>query len=168
MKNVLRNERMRAYVRAMSDGTRLAEAPLQRIETGLHLPVTYIVIPIFALANAGIPFDVFTGDAEILNNITLGVVLGLVVGKLVGIAGATLLGWKLGLGELPQGCNFLHIVGVAFLGGIGFTMSIFISELAFAGNSGDLVLAKAGVLVASVIAGIAGFTCLLKASSGKQ
>lgn len=162
--DVLRNERMRAYVRALGNGTRLAEAPLQRIETGLHLPVTYIVIPIFALANAGIPFNVFSGDTEIFNNITLGVTLGLVLGKLIGIAGATWAGWKLGWGELPHGCNFLHIIGVGFLGGIGFTMSIFISELAFAGSPNDLVLAKAGVLVASLIAGIAGFICLTKAS----
>lgn len=162
--DVLRNEKVLAYVRALGNGARLAEAPLQKIETGLHLPVTYIVIPIFALANAGIPFNVFSGDTEIFNNVTLGVTLGLVLGKLIGIAGATWLGWKMGWGDLPHECNFLHIVGVAFLGGIGFTMSIFISELAFAGSPNDLVLAKAGVLIASLIAGIAGFICLTKAS----
>ncbi|UTW46299.1 Na+/H+ antiporter NhaA [bacterium SCSIO 12696] len=166
--NTLRNEHMRAYVRALGDGARLAEAPLQRIETSLHLPVTYIVIPIFALANAGIPLAGFAGETEIFNNITLGVALGLLVGKLIGIAGATWVGWKLGLGELPSGCNFLHIVGIGFLGGIGFTMSIFIAELAFEGAAGDLVLAKAGVIIASLIAGIAGFICLAKASPKKD
>jgi len=163
--NVLINERMHAYVQALGKGVESAEAPLQQIERQLHLPVTYIVIPIFALANAGVPFNVFAGDTEVFNNVMVGVTLGLVVGKLIGIAGATWIGWKLGLGKLPQGCRFLHIVGVAFLGGIGFTMSIFIAELAFVGNPGDLVIAKAGVLVASLIAGIAGFWCLMKASS---
>lgn len=162
--NVLRNERMRAYVRALGDGSRLAEAPLQRIESGLHLPVTYIVIPIFALANAGISFEVFTAGDGVFNNITIGVALGLVVGKLIGISGATWLGWKLGLGKLPHGCNFTHIIGVGFLGGIGFTMSIFISELAFSGSP-NLVLAKGGVLIASLIAGISGYICLRKAAA---
>ncbi|MCV6605786.1 MAG: Na+/H+ antiporter NhaA, partial [Porticoccaceae bacterium] len=166
--SILRNEHMRAYVRALGDGAQLAEAPLQRIETALHLPVTYIVIPIFALANAGIPLAGFAGETEIFNNITLGVTLGLVVGKLIGIAGATWVGWKLGLGELPSGCNFLHIVGIGFLGGIGFTMSIFIAELAFEGVADGLLLAKAGVIIASLIAGIAGFICLAKASPKKK
>ena len=95
--------------------------------------VRYIVIPIFALANAGIPLSGFVdGGTNIFNNITMGVALGLIFGKLIGIAGATWIGWKMGLGNLPTGCNFKHIVGVGFLAGIGFTMSIFIADLGFA------------------------------------
>lgn len=166
--DVMRNERMRAHVQALGNGAILSQAPLQRIEQGLHLPVTYLVIPLFALANAGIPFNAFSGDTEIFNSVTLGVTLGLVFGKTIGIAGATWIGWKLKMGDLPSDCRFLHIIGVSLLGGIGFTMSIFISELAFADNAQNLIFAKAGVIIASLICGIAGFYCLSKASPAKS
>jgi NhaA family Na+:H+ antiporter len=133
------------------------------METRLHTPVAFLIVPIFALANAGIPFSSFSSTTAVFNPITLGVIAGLVVGKLVGIVGATWLGWKLGWGTLPKGASFHHIVGVALLGGIGFTMSIFIAELAFAGQAEFLVQAKAGVLLASILAGAAGFMVLRKA-----
>lgn len=153
--DLLRNESLRTYVQALSAGCRQVLAPLQRIEHVLHLPVTYIVIPVFALANAGIPFDVFS-QVSLANPVTLGVMAGLVGGKLIGIAGSTWLAWKAGVGNLPPGCTMRHIVAVGFLGGIGFTMSIFIAELGFARQPGELVLAKAGVLGGSVLSGIAG------------
>jgi Na+:H+ antiporter, NhaA family len=157
--DIVRNDRLRSYVQSLESGVRLVQAPLQVIEHALHLPVTYLVIPIFALANAGLPFEVLQGDA-MTHPITLGVIFGLVGGKLIGIAGATWIGWKLGLGKLPEGCNFQHIIGVSLLGGIGFTMSIFIAELGFATNAEDLLMAKAGIVVGSLIAGISGFLCL--------
>ncbi|MCX2794739.1 Na+/H+ antiporter NhaA [Microbulbifer thermotolerans] len=166
--NIIANDALRARVMALGNGVNLAQSPLQRMETRLHIPVAFLVIPIFALANAGIPFDSFTSSEAVFNPLTMGVIAGLVVGKLVGITGATWLGWKLGLGRLPRGASFHHIVGVALLGGIGFTMSIFISELAFAGQSELLVQAKAGVLLASVIAGVLGFLVLSRAPVSEE
>ncbi|WP_346839337.1 Na+/H+ antiporter NhaA [Microbulbifer sp. SAOS-129_SWC] len=165
---IIANDALRARVTALDRGVNLAQSPLQRMETRLHTPVAFLVVPIFALANAGIPIDSFTSSAAVLNPVTLGVIAGLVLGKLAGIVGATWVGWKLGLGRLPNLATFHHIIGVALLGGIGFTMSIFISELAFAGKLDLLVQAKAGILLASVIAGIAGFLVLSRAPVVEQ
>ena len=160
---IIANDALRARVTALDNGIHLVQSPLQRMETRLHTPVAFIVVPIFALANAGIPVDSFTSADAVFNPLTLGVICGLVFGKLFGIVGATWIGWKLGWGELPKFSTFHHITGVALLGGIGFTMSIFIAELAFAGQSEMLIQAKAGVLLASLIAGIAGFLVLRRA-----
>ena len=160
---IIANDALRARVSALDNGIHLVQSPLQRMETRLHTPVAFIVVPIFALANAGIPVDSFTSPTAVFNPLTLGVIAGLVFGKLIGIVGATWIGWKLGLGSLPKGATFHHIIGVALLGGIGFTMSIFIAELAFAGRAEMLIQAKAGVLLASLIAGIAGFMVLRRA-----
>ncbi|WGL17678.1 Na+/H+ antiporter NhaA [Microbulbifer bruguierae] len=160
---IIANDALLTRVTALDKGVHLVQSPLQRMETRLHTPVAFIVVPIFALANAGIPIDSFTNPTAVLNPLTLGVICGLVIGKLIGIVGATWIGWKLGLGDLPRSATFHHIIGVALLGGIGFTMSIFISELAFAGNPEMLIQAKAGVLLASLIAGIAGFLVLRRA-----
>nr|WP_010131532.1 Na+/H+ antiporter NhaA [Microbulbifer agarilyticus] len=160
---IIANDALRARVSALDNGVHMVQSPLQRMETRLHIPVAFIVVPIFALANAGIPVDSFTSAEAVLNPLTIGVICGLVFGKLIGIVGATWLGWRLGWGELPKHSTFHHIIGVALLGGIGFTMSIFISELAFAGQSEMLIQAKAGVLLASLIAGISGFLILRRA-----
>jgi len=165
---IIANDALRARVTALGNGVTLAQSPLQRMETRLHIPVAFLVIPIFALANAGLPIDSFTSREAVLNPVTLGVIAGLVVGKLVGIVGATWLGWKLGLGSLPKSASFRHIIGVALLGGIGFTMSIFIAELAFAGQFELLNQAKAGVMMASVVAGVAGFVVLRKAPVSEE
>ncbi|SEA29617.1 Na+/H+ antiporter NhaA [Microbulbifer marinus] len=165
---IIANDALRARVMALGNGVNLAQSPLQRMETRLHTPVAFLVIPIFALANAGIPIDSFTSSSAVLNPVTLGVIAGLVVGKLIGIVGATWLGWKLGLGNLPKSASFHHIFGVALLGGIGFTMSIFIAELAFYSEQELLIQAKAGVLLASVIAGVAGFLVLRKAPVSEE
>ncbi|WHI50118.1 Na+/H+ antiporter NhaA [Microbulbifer sp. MLAF003] len=165
---IIANDALRARVMALGNGVNLAQSPLQRMETRLHTPVGFLVIPIFALANAGIPFDSFTSTTAVINPVTLGVIAGLVIGKLVGIVGATWIGWKLGWGKLPKSANFQHIVGVALLGGIGFTMSIFIAELAFSTQADLLIQAKAGILLASVIAGIAGFLVLRSAPVSEE
>lgn len=154
--NVYQNDHLRSYVQALESGCKLVQAPLQRIEHSLHIPVTYMVIPLFALANAGMPLSVFeTGDSG-LSPVTLGVIVGLIGGKTLGIVGSVWIAWKLGLGKLPAGCTMAHVFGVSLLGGIGFTMSIFIAELAFAGMPQELLYAKAGVLAGSLIAGIGG------------
>lgn len=132
--------------------------PLQRLEHGLHPLVAFVIMPIFALSNAGVTLS---GDiASVLSsNVTIGIAVGLIVGKLIGIAGASLLFVKLKWAQLPEGLSSKHIVATAFLGAIGFTMSLFISGLAF--NDADTVMqAKVGVLFASVIASLIGYFLL--------
>ncbi|NQX88083.1 MAG: Na+/H+ antiporter NhaA [Halioglobus sp.] len=159
--DIIHNNRFRSLVTALDDGATLAQAPAQRLEHMLHIPVAYIVIPIFALANAGIPID-FESFGEYLENaITVGVLVGLLVGKPLGIVGFTWLTVKVGWAELPAGLNMKHIFGVGMLGGIGFTMSIFIADLGFASSPHDLLMAKTGILLASAIAGLGGFCWLL-------
>jgi len=154
--NIMTNVQMRAIVQALENGVRRVETPLQRLEHELHLPVALLVIPLFALANAGIPLDLAGMTATLTHPVTLGVMLGLVLGKFLGIAGMSWLAIRLGVGSLPAGTRFSQIVGVGLLGGIGFTMSLFIAELGFVGQPQALLMAKTGILAASVVAGVAG------------
>ncbi|CAA0126008.1 Na(+)/H(+) antiporter NhaA [Halioglobus japonicus] len=159
--DIIKNNRFRSLVTSLGDGVRLVQAPAQRLEHTLHLPVAYLVIPIFALANAGIPVD-FAGFTQYFQDpIMLGVLAGLLLGKPVGIAGLTWITVKLGWAKLPPDLNMNHILGVGLLGGIGFTMSIFIADLGFANSIEDLLMAKTGILLASAIAGFSGFFWLM-------
>jgi NhaA family Na+:H+ antiporter len=159
--DIIHNNRFRALVTSLGDGVRLVQAPAQRLEHSLHLPVAYLVIPVFALANAGIPVAL-DGFADYLQHpVALGVLAGLVLGKPVGILGFTWLTVKLGWAKLPSGLNMKHILGVGLLGGIGFTMSIFIADLGFANRPEELLMAKTGILLASAIAGFGGFFWLM-------
>lgn len=135
-----------------------AETPLQRLEHAMHPLVAFVVLPIFAFSNAGITFtsDLF---AQITSNITLGVWLGLTVGKTVGIAIFSKVMVLLKLAELPTGVTWKKIYAVAFLASIGFTMSIFITELAFT-DPQKVLQAKLGIFIASAIGGIAGYFLL--------
>jgi NhaA family Na+:H+ antiporter len=158
--SIIRNGELRARVQALGDGVQLVQAPAQVLEHKLHLPSAYIVIPIFSLANAGIPIE-WTGFGDSISQpVTLGIVGGLVLGKLIGIAGFSWIAVKTGITILPKGLNFKHIIGVALMGGIGFTMSIFVAELGFAKHPEELLMAKTGVLLASLLAGISGFLWL--------
>lgn len=158
--SIITNDALRSHVRALSSGVYKVQAPAQVLEHKLHLPSAYLIIPIFALANAGVPIN-WSEYAEVMSHpVTLGIGAGLIFGKLIGIAGFTWLAVKLKISELPSGLNFHHIIGMAFMGGIGFTMSIFIAELAFAQYPSDLLMAKTGILFASLISGLIGFTWL--------
>jgi len=145
----------------------MIETPLQRLEHSLHVPVAFVIIPLFALANAGVPIALSNLSSLLSEPITLGIIVGLVFGKFLGVAGLSLLAVKLGIGTLPEGTRPHHIIGVGFLAGIGFTMSIFIAELAFEYEKEALVLAKTGVLFGSVIAAVTGFIWLYVTSSRK-
>jgi len=158
--SILKNCELRSRVRALGEGVKLVQAPAQTLEHKMHLPSAYLVIPIFSLANAGIPIDWASFGSIITHPVSMGIALGLVVGKLIGIAGFSWVAVKMGLTTLPQGLNFKHIVGAALMGGIGFTMSIFIAELGFAHHAQDLLMAKTGVLLASLVAGLSGFLWL--------
>ncbi len=158
--NIVINDELRSRVRALGEGVQLVQAPAQILERKMHLSSAYLVIPIFSLANAGIPIDWSSIGDVVTHPVSIGVAAGLVVGKLVGIAGFSWVVIKLGLTSLPTGLNFKHIVGVALMAGIGFTMSIFIAELGFAHHAQDLLMAKTGILLASILAGVSGFLWL--------
>jgi NhaA family Na+:H+ antiporter len=134
-----------------------AQAPMLRLEHTLHPWVAFLIVPLFALANAGVTL---TGDVLRIppDPIILGIILGLVVGKQIGITAATWLIVRSGRAMLPEGVTWRHVYGVGWLGGIGFTMSLFIAELAL--DAAALSMAKVGILAASVIAGVGGYLLL--------
>ena len=138
--------------------SKLAMTPLQRLEHGMHPFVTDIVMPIFALANAGVTLSTETASST-TSYVAIGVVVGLLVGKFIGIVGVSSLMVKLKIASLPEGMNFRHLIGAGFLASIGFTMSLFVANLAFKNN--DLIQqAKIGILIASLIGGLLGFLFL--------
>lgn len=130
------------------------QSPLQELEHNLHPYVAYLIIPLFALANAGIVFgDGMELDLALITTISI----SLVIGKFLGV---TIISWlvdKLKLAEIPKGVKFRQIIGVSFLAGVGFTMSIFVANLSFPEGSPLLDSAKAGILLGSVIAGTLGY-----------
>jgi NhaA family Na+:H+ antiporter len=136
-------------------------SPLQRLERSMHGLVVYLVMPIFALANAGV---VIESDwlQMISSPVALGVGAGLVIGKLAGIFGLSLLGIRLGWYKMPKGMTLPMLLGISFLAAIGFTMSLFINSLAFTDQI-YIEQAKMGILMASILAGITGFIILKKA-----
>jgi len=163
--NDVMHEKQKAILQNIKDRIDAITSPAGRLEHLLHLPVSMIIIPLFALANAGINIEFASIHHLLQTPVALGVIFGLVAGKVIGIAGSAYLTVKLGIAKLPQGSSFLQLIGVAFLGGIGFTMSIFVSDLAFEGNDLFILQAKSGILVASFLAGITGYLLLKKFAS---
>ncbi|MFY0622101.1 MAG: Na+/H+ antiporter NhaA [Pelagimonas sp.] len=141
------------------------KSPLHSIEHGLSPYVLYFIIPVFAFANAGV---VLTGMqfADLFAALPLGIALGLVLGKQVGVFGVTWLMVKLGLARMPHGATWLHIYGVACLAGIGFTMSLFIGSLSFA-DAELMNQVRLGVLSGSIISGVLGYAALMIAAQPK-
>lgn len=142
----------------MKTMTKHAMTPLQRLEHDLHPVVSFIIMPLFALANAGV---VFTLDLNSLlaNNIFTGIAVGLIVGKFIGIFGVTAILVKLKLAKLPHNMTLRHLFGISVLSGIGFTMCLFITGLAYT-NDVYIAQAKLGIFAASIIAGILGYIIL--------
>lgn len=157
---LLTNEKLYAVVQHIEKSVQGVQTPLQQLEHFWHSPVAFIVIPIFALFNAGIPLQFSNLGETFTHPVMLGVTFGLLLGKFIGITGACWLALRLGIGQLPSGTRFSQIAAVSVLGGIGFTMSIFIAELGFANQSEYLLMAKTGVLLASLLAGLLGFVWL--------
>lgn len=143
-----------------------AESPLEKLEHMLVRPVNFIIMPIFALVNTNIAFhaDMISG---LFTPLGMGIVLGLVVGKPIGISVVSWLAVKSGLSALPERATWAHILGVGMLAGIGFTMSIFIAVLSFSGNNALLSEAKFSILIASVSSGIIGSLLLTLVSRRK-
>ena len=133
------------------------QAPLQRLEQYWHVPVTFFIIPVFALFNAGIKIDFNTFVSTLSQPVLLGDSLGLLAGKFIGITGACWIALRFNVGQLPKNVRFSQIAAVSLVAGIGFTMSIFIAELAFENHAQQLLLAKTGVIIGSLVSGIMGF-----------
>ena len=165
--SIMTNDKLRAVVQTLENGVHSVEAPLQRMEHTWHIPVAFLVIPVFALANAGIPLAMDSLGETLTNPVMLGVSLGLVLGKFIGIAGVSWVLLKMGVAVLPKDTRFTQIAGVSLLAGIGFTMSIFVAELGFAGQAEHLLMAKTGILAASILTGVAGFIWLYLTSDQK-
>ncbi|MGH8872235.1 MAG: Na+/H+ antiporter NhaA [Acidimicrobiia bacterium] len=139
-----------------------AVSPLSRLENRLQIWSSFVVVPLFALANAGIDFRGVDIIDAMSSTVALGVALGLVVGKTVGITLFTLVAVRTGLGRLPTGTGWSHIVGLAAVGGIGFTVALFVAGLAF-GDSALNDLAKVGIFGGSLLAGLIGLAVLSRA-----
>jgi len=135
------------------------ESPLKVMEHSLHSFVAFVVLPVFAFANAGLSFSGVTIE-KLLNPVTIGIALGLFVGKQAGVMIATFIGYRLSLCRLPEGVTWTQFYGMALLTGIGFTMSLFIGTLAFT----DIEMAtpvRLGVLIGSILSALAGVAVLL-------
>jgi len=168
-RTVLSNREHQEALHRLEELTEQAQPPLARIEYALQEIVTFGIMPLFALANAGVPLH--GAGALIESPVALGVLLGLVVGKPIGITLAAWLAVRLGLAARPAGASWRLIHGVSWLGGIGFTMSLFIAGLAFGEAAPLLTAAKLGTFLASVVAGVTGWILLRTtpvSKSGRQ
>lgn len=138
-------------------GKKGEESPLKSLEHNLHTLVAFIILPIFAFANAGINFSGI-GIDQIVSPVPLGIILGLVVGKQIGVFGFCFVAIKLGIAKLPENVNWTLLYGVAMLCGVGFTMSLFIGSLAFEQSSNSPIFQdRLGIVVGSLISGILGY-----------
>jgi NhaA family Na+:H+ antiporter len=162
---MITDQRQQSAVIEIEDACEAVQAPLQNMEHSLHFPVNFVVMPLFALANAGVALSLsgLEGEAGL---VTLGIILGLVVGKPVGIMLASWLAVRTGLGALPEETDWMQMLGAACLGGVGFTMSLFIAALAF-GDGPLLDASKLGILAASLVSGTLGYVLLRRASANQ-
>ena len=162
--NTLMSKKQVEAIDVIEGITSKTHSPLQHLEHGLHGWVSYVIMPIFALANAGVVLS-FNG-LESVSHITINIALALVFGNAFGILLMSIIGIKLKLADLPEGVNYKQLLGVSLLGGLGFTMSLFIANLAY--NNETLITAsKMGVIIGSLVAGVLGYL-ILRFSLKKQ
>ena len=152
------NSQRQRWVHGLEQACEHVQTPLLRMEHFLHPITSFFIVPVFAMANAGVVFGTGLGDA-LMTRVSLGIIVGLVLGKQIGIMAFTWLAVKLNLGSLGEGVNWKLVYATSWLAGIGFTMSIFIANLGF-GAGENLHDAKIGVLAGSLVAGVVGFTLL--------
>ena len=157
-KNTLLTSEQQEAVEKIGAAYEHVQNPLLRLEHSLHPISAFFIMPVFALANAGVAMG---GDIEMVQPITLGIIAGLLIGKPLGVIGLTWLASKIGLVAKPASCQWNHIIGAGLLAGVGFTMSIFITGLAFT-DAGSIDSAKLAIVGTSLLAGIVGVLFLLK------
>ncbi|NML56281.1 Na+/H+ antiporter NhaA [Chryseobacterium cheonjiense] len=157
----LTNEQLHVLEK-MNEATLAATPPLQRLEHAMHPAVSFLIIPIFAIANAGVSLSI---DIESLfnNNIAVGTALGLLLGKVIGVVGFSVLFIKLKIARVPSGMTIKNLFGLGFLASIGFTMSLFVTSLAFSHEEYQ-TQAKIGIFAASLIGGLLGYVILNRSS----
>jgi NhaA family Na+:H+ antiporter len=154
-----------AYWLYLAGLSREAVSPLARVEALLHPWVSFVIVPVFALANAGVDLSAGAIAEAASSTLAVGIVLGLVIGKPLGIALATYAAVRTGVGRLPNGLGWTHVVAVGAVAGVGFTISLLITDLAFDGSL-LLGVAKAGILVGSALAAVIGTVILRRQPPG--
>ena len=157
---VLEDEKQHAVLEKVQEVAKEATTPLQRWESKLELPIALLVLPLFALVNAGITVDINLITDIFKQPVALGIFLGLVFGKPLGVLLFSKIAVTCNWGKLPDNTNFYHILCVSVLTGIGFTMSIFISDLSFSHQAHFLALSKLSLVISSFVAGIVGIIIL--------
>jgi len=162
----LSNRRMATIAEAMERASASVQSPLQRIEHRLTPWVTFLVLPLFALANAGIDLRAVSWENALTDSVTLGVIGGLAIGKFAGISLFSWLAVSMGVARLPSGVGWRHVLGAAWLAGIGFTMSLFIAQLAFA-DTALVEEAKLGIVIGSFASALIGLAWLYTAGARK-
>ena len=160
--STLTNEQLH-ILEKVSKATDHATPPLQKLEHAMHPFVTFVIIPIFALANASVSLVDIEFDQIFETNVALGVALGLLVGKVIGVVGFTWLAVKLKIAVFPDGMNLRNLFGLGLLAAIGFTMSLFITSLAFT-HPEYMTQAKIGIFAASIVGGVLGYWVLSRES----
>jgi NhaA family Na+:H+ antiporter len=166
---VLTNDEFEENEQHIAEVARLAmyaTSPLERLQAGLAPWVSYVIVPVFALANAGVRFSGDAVDGLFSDPVVLGVAVGLVAGKTIGVFTASVIAVKLGLGKLPAGATWRHIFGLAICAGVGFTVALFVTSISFT----DPALAdsaKIGILLGSAVAGTVGYLFLRSAPAAE-
>jgi Na+:H+ antiporter, NhaA family len=165
LKDLMVNHAQQGIIGRINDECHYVESPLQRIEHKIEPFSVFVIMPIFAFANAGVHLELGHIGEMMTEPITLGIVFGLFIGKPLGIFLGSYITVKLGLASLPRGVNWLQIIGVGFLAGIGFTMSLFVNELAFKGldpHTTEVLVAegKIGIFIASILSAVVGLIWL--------
>lgn len=164
--SILLDQEFQHLVQRLSNACKEVQTPLQRMEHSVHPWVAFLILPVFALANAGLSIKELSPGEAFLHPVTLGICLGLFVGKPLGVTLFSYLAVKLGLVSLPENVEWKHMIGAGILGGIGFTMSLFVSGLSFV-QPEVLNYSKLGILTGSALAALAGGV-LLRLSVGRS
>jgi len=157
---ILGDQKQHAALEEVQEVTQQATTPLQRWESKLELPIALLILPLFALVNAGIPVGFHLIDNVFTHRVSLGIMLGLFLGKPIGVLLFSRIALYCRLGSMPAETNFKQIIGASILTGIGFTMSLFISNLSFS-NEHTLLVAKAAILIGSIFSAIVGVVFIL-------